>query len=172
MSLLKNVKEKNFFKYEKELREMLDAKKAARYEDLKKEYAKSIFEDVEAEVETVGGQGGYDFDEDDMLTAEDIDELDADLGTDFDEDFDESVEDGDEELQEEAFKDLVDLASKKKSGSVKFLNGQETDVSREDAIVIINYYTKLKDKETQKKYEKMLSKDAKSFMMALNLALK
>lgn len=176
------VSEKNFFDFEKKIKDQFNEIKEKKLSEYKKNVAKTMLK----ESETVGDaemrayhelnlnrdeNPSMDDDDDDFITSEDIEELEGML---TDEDFmDDEVNESIEGtiLEEGIFSEIMKIAKTNKGSEIKFENGQSADLSPTDAKIILDYIKRLAASEKEK-FERMLTKNSKSFLMAVNLAVK
>ena len=177
-----SVEKKDFFAFKEMASALLNTTKENILNQTKQNLQKSMF--TEGAAETPGSVAMYDYHIDNMTivdneTAEIVDFDDEEIESLAADIFDEEDKDDIEELTRESFDitlkesvldDIKAIAASSKNSTIKFSNGQTSDIVSADAKIVVSYYKSL-DTDKQKKYADMLDKNAKSFMLALNIAM-
>ena len=145
---MEKINTESFYLFEKSLVKKLEEGKLELIKQSRKDAAKSLFENVETPFE---------------LTDEEIEKEVSDIL--------ESDEE-DEEITESIMVQIDKAYKNKKETELKLKNGQTIDVSKTDVRLLSDYIKNKLSPNLKSKYEDMLSKNAKTFMMALNLATK
>ena len=145
---MEKINVESFYHFEKTLVQKLEEGKLELIKKSRKEAARSLFEDVDTPFE---------------LTDEEIEKEVSDIL---------ESDDDEEEITESVMVQIDKAYKDKKETELKLKNGQTIDVSKTDVRLLNDYIKNKLSSNLKSKFEDMLSKNAKTFMMALNLATK